>query len=67
MSATSREVAKLTDEHKLADLREQIAEGDRDIAGGRLLPAEEVFAGLRKKLANEFPTHGTRRADSQDV
>jgi predicted transcriptional regulator len=57
----------LTDEQKLAYLREQIAEGDRDIAEGRVLPPEEVFATLRQKLANEFPTHDTRRASSEPV
>lgn len=39
-----------SDAEKLAFLREQIAIGDRDVEAGRVSPAEEVFARLRRAL-----------------
>ena len=46
-------------EARLAKLRAQIEEGLADIEAGRTVPAEEVFAGLRRRVADH---HGSRDA-----
>ncbi len=42
------------DDQKLANLREMIAEGDADIAAGRVSPADEVFDRLHAQLRERF-------------
>lgn len=46
-------------EARLAKLRAHIAEGLADIEAGRTVPAEEVFARLRRRVADH---HGSRDA-----
>jgi len=53
VNLTIEDAPEPSDDQKLAYLREQIAEGDRDIAEGRVLPAEQVFARLRQTLKQE--------------
>lgn len=50
VTVTIEEAEAASDEEKLAHLRAEIEEGDRDIAEGRVSPAEEVFARLRAAL-----------------
>ncbi len=46
-------------EARLAKLHAHIAEGLADIEAGRTVPAEEVFAELRRRVADH---HGSRDA-----
>jgi hypothetical protein len=55
VTLTIEEVDMPSDAEKLAFLRGEIAEGDRDILEGRFSPADEVFARLRAAPPNDKP------------
>jgi hypothetical protein len=55
VALTIEDVETPSDAEKLAFLRGEIAEGDRDILEGRVSPAYEVFARLRAALSSDRP------------
>jgi hypothetical protein len=55
VTLTIEDVDTPSEAEKLAFLRGEIAEGDRDILKGRVSPAHEVFARLRAALPIDKP------------